>query len=266
MKKKLLMPEYKRRVFNRALLECFCRIHGQILNGSCEDDAVTDERMSTMANKLCSNFYTEELNLKNATVQATQARLAEAVHFLKECGEVCEDIADHKVEDAKEEGLVMEDDQKIELSDADKAVLDQVFENRNPTPQIDAIRDATVNALVEEEKKSKEIKDAIDIAKSQVASGENPNALEETTSRLGKVGPTSLMGAIMNNITVQAIRDINESGNLGNLSQAISDNAQSIKSRAAMMYSLYEMASAFGIHHYTNAEVKKLAFDIYHDK
>lgn len=266
MARKLMLAEYRRRVYNRALLECFCRIHGQILNGDCESDAVTDERMSTMANKLCANFYTEELNLKNATVDATQKRLSEAVHFLKECGDVCKEIADQKTEDAKEQGIQMEDDQEIELSDADREVLNQVFESRNPTPQIDAIRDATVNALMEEEKKSQEVRDAIDIAKAKVASGENPKALEEATSRIGRIGPTSLMNAIVNNITVQAIKDINESGNLGNLSAAMSANAEQIRSRAAMVYALYEACSVFGLRKYSPSEVKQLAFDIYHDR
>lgn len=264
--RKISYPEYRRRVFNYALTECFCKIHGQVLNGCCADDCATDERMTEMAKRLCANFCNEELKLGTSTVQQTKANLAEAVQFIRDCVDTCEEIADAKAEDAQKEKVEIPDDQKIELSQEDKAVIDQLFDSKNPTPQIDAIRDATVAALVAEEQKASEIKQAIDIAQSKVASGEDPNALEETTKRLNGVGPTSLMNAIMNNISAQAVKDISESGNFVSVGKAMAENADEIKSRATAVYTLYEMVSVFGVKKYSSKDVELLAKSIYFEK
>lgn len=264
--RKITYPEFRRRVFNQALLECFCKIHGQVLNGGCCDDCATDQRMADMAARLCTNFCKEELSLDNSTVDQTKAKLSEAVQFIRDCVETCENIADDKCDAAQKDKVQIEDDQKIELSQEDKAVIDQLFDSKNPTPQIDTIRDATVAALVAEEKKAAEIKQAIDIAQSKVAAGEDPATLEETVKRLNAVGPTSLMNAIMNNISAQAVKDISESGNFVSVGKAMADNADEIKSRAVAVYSLYEMASVFGMKKYTSEDVKRLALSIYYEK
>lgn len=259
-------PEYRRRVFNKALIECFCQIHGQILNGDSAEDAPTDERMNQMAKRLCSNFYKEELHLDTNTISQTKAQLAEAVQFVKDCADTAEDIADDKTEDAQEHGLTISVDQDVELSDEDKAVIEQLFDAKNPKQQVDEIRDATVAALVAEEHKADEIKQSIDIAQSKVSSGEDPNSLEETVRRLEHVGPTSLMNAIMNNISAQAVKDISESGNFVSVDKVMQDNADDIKSRAVAVYALYEMANVFGVHRYTPAEVKAISTSIYYEK
>lgn len=264
--RKITYPEYRRRVFNQALIECFCKIHGQVLNGDSCEDCVTDERMAKMAERLCANFCTEELKLGTSTVSQTKANLSEAVQFIRDCVEACENIADDKCDAAQKEKVQIEDDQKIELSQEDKGVIDQLFDSKNPTPQIDAIRDATVAALVAEEKKAAEIKQSIDIAQSKVSAGEDPAALEETVKRLNAVGPTSLMNAIMNNISAQAVKDISESGNFNSVGQVMAENADEIKSRAVAVYTLYEMASVFGIKKYTPDDVKHLALSIYYEK
>jgi len=123
-----------------------------------------------------------------------------------------------------------------------------------------------VAALVAEEQKATEIKQAIDIAQSKVSAGEDPSTLEETVKRLESVGPTSLMNAIMNNISAQAVKDINENGQFTSVSKALADNADEIKSRAVAVYSLYEMASVFGMKKYSRDDVKNLALSIYYEK
>ena len=117
-----------------------------------------------------------------------------------------------------------------------------------------------------EDKKAEEIRDAVDVAKSQVASGNDPQALEETVKRLNNQGPTSLMHAILNNVTATAIKSVNEAGGLRSVGDVMSENSDKIRARAAMIYSLFEMASCFGINHYTSADVKKIATNIYYEK
>ena len=259
-------PEYRRRVFNKALLECFCKIHGQILNGDCAVENTDNERMTEMAKRMCTTFFANELKLNTSTVSQTKDRLSEAAEFVRDCADVAEDIADKKADMAKDEKIEVTDEDDIELSPEEEGVIDQLFNSKAPTPQIDAIRDATVKALIAEDQKAAEIKQAIDIAQSKVASGAPPETLEETVKRLNKIGPTSLMNAIMNNVSVAAVRDINENGQFVSVGKALTENADEIKSRAVAIYTLYETISALGIKKYTSADVKSLALNIFYEK
>lgn len=259
MAKNITILEYRRRVFNKALMETFCRIHSSAIGADSPEDAA-------MGARLCEAFFTDELNLANSTIDMTKRRLRESVSFIKDCVETAENIACDKADCAKEEGMVIPDEQEIELSDEDKQVVDQLFDGKSPDLQIDQIRDATVKALMAEDKKAEEIRDAVDVAKSQVASGNDPQALEETVKRLNNQGPTSLMHAILNNVTATAIKSVNEAGGLRSVGDVMSENSDKIRARAAMIYSLFEMASCFGINHYTSADVKKIATNIYYEK
>lgn len=260
MSKNIGYLEYRRRVFNKVLTESLCKIHSIALGEQ-------DPKAEAMAHRLCEAFFTEELNLKNSTVEATKQRLSEAVSFVQDCVETAEDIADDKCDDAKEEKMEIPDEQEIDLSDEDEAVLEQLFDGKCPTDvQIKQIRDATVAALQAEDKKAEEIRDAIDVAKAQVSTGDNPEALEETVKRLNNIGPTSLMHAIINNVAANAIKNVNESGTMRSVGEIMHENAGEIRNRATMMYMLFEMASAFGITKYSSADVKKLASSIYHER
>lgn len=257
--------EYRRRVFNTALLECLCKVHGKALNGSaCEGEC--DSNLTAMAANFCKNFYKEELNLDTSTISQTKARLSEAVEFVQDCVDTAENIAEDKADAAKECGAQIPEDQDVELSQEDEQVIDQLFDVKNPELQIDAIRDATVAALVAENEKAQEIKNAMDIAQSQVAAGEDPKQLEETVNRLNGRGPTSLMNAIMNHMTMTAIKDINENGNFTSVGDAMRHNADIIKTRSAIIYSLYESSSILGICKYTPESIRKIAQDIYYAK
>ena len=73
------------------------------------------------------------------------------------------------------------------------------------------------------------MKAAYDLAQSQAVSENDPGALEETVGRIRNVGPTSLMNAIMNNVAVAAVKDINEAGRFTNIGSILSENAEEIR-------------------------------------
>ena len=266
MARKISYRIYKQKVFNAALLECFVKIQGQILNGDCEDMSFSDERMAGMRDRMTRNFFNEELKLEDSTINQSKARLSECVRFLREAADIAEEIAEEKAADAEDAKLDLYDDQEIELSEEDEKVLDQLFDSKGPTPQIDEIRDSIVDAMLEEERKSQEIRDATDIAKAKAADGSDPNALEETVKRLNAVGPTSLMNAIMTNVSVQAIKEVSEAGNFSTIEGVMRENADGIKDRAMIIYSLYEMSNKLGVHKYTPKDVKDLTFKIYYER
>lgn len=254
--------EYKRRVFNTALLECFSRIHREALSGS----TTLDENVSRAASDACKAFFNEELNLANSTITATKRRLSEAVQFIQDCVETSENIACDKADCAKKEGMVIPDEQEAQLSAEDKSVITQLFDGKDPKLQVDQIRDATVQALLAEDKKAEEIRDAVDVAKAQSAEEGTNEALEETVKRLDRRGPTSLMHAIMNNVSRRVVKTVNEtSGNFA-IGEIMASNSDAIKDQAIMIYQLYEMANVFAIKKYTPADVMNLARDIYNEK
>lgn len=260
---KLTYYEYRRRVFNKALLEALSNLHVEILNDErcngedCREDEETIRKFSDA-------FYQDELQLDKSTIAQTKEKLAEASEFIRDIADAAEDIAEDKAEPVKEGEVEVEDDQEIELSEEDKAVMDQIFDVKKPVEEIEAIRDATVAALIAEDKKAQEIKNALDIAQSQVASGENAEAVEETVKRINKIGPTSLMNGIMNHFSTLAVRDINEAGNFTSVSTAMKNNRDIIKTRSAIMFSLFEAANVFKIHEFSPAEVKHLTYELYY--
>lgn len=262
----MLNSEYKRRVFNECMLECMCRIHGQILNGDCADDSYDPDRLSGMANRLCRTFMTDQLHLDKNQIRQTKAELSEAVTFIQDCIALSESIAEDKAEYAKEHDVEMENDQPVELSNEDKDLITRLFDEKSPELQVEKIRNATVQALVAEDKKAQEIKDSLNIANAQVTDG-SPEALKEAVSRIEHRGPTSLMNAILNQVTTLAVSDISENAK-GDVSigKIMKENAEEIRGRATMIYTLYEMSNVFGLHRYTPNEIKREASRIYYGK
>lgn len=256
--------EFRRRTFNRAMLECF----GRIQESCCEIDPHEEPRYAEMAKKMSDAFYTDMLNLETSQIDATKKALSGACTFIKDCVCVCESIATDKMTAAQDAEMDIPDDQKIELSDEDEALIDKLFDEKSPTVQIDAIRDATVKSLVAENEKAQEIRDALEIAQSQVpGSTEGAEAMEETVSRLENRGPTSLMNAILNVMSEAAIKDVHAHSDKPLSPGAImSENADEIKNRAIMLYSLYEASSVFGIRTWTPTMVKAEAERIYFGK
>ena len=291
MSRLITYPEYKRRVFNKIICETFSRIqiaaltedtdeapdgeklvqkaiekqadHG-ILNGS--GDMKPSER-AAIENMVESYLNMPDvLNLHKATINETIERLKNADYFMFEAAQVAERIADAKAAEAKEDDIKLNDEDDVELSQEDKAVMDQLFELKGPQPQIQQIRDDTVKALIAEEQKANEIKDAIDVAKADVASGANPNALKETTDRLNRVGPTSFMNGLLNQFSSAAIKDINESGNFTSVRDAMALNRDHIKTNAVMVYSMFETANVMGIRKYSKKEIENMAKEAYYAK
>ena len=264
---KLRVLEYRRKVFNTSLLECLSRIHLECAGIDCKCEEQETKLVANKAKQMCDAFYKEQLKLDTSTIAQTKANLSEAVTFIQDCLNICETIADEKADVAEREELDIDEDEPIELSDEDEALIDQVFDEKDPDVQVDAIRDATVKALIAEDEKAKEVRDSISIAQSQVAAGEDPEALEETIQRLDRRGPTSLMNAILNYTSVSAVRFVNEhTGKAVGVGQVMSENADEIKTNASLLYMLYEMANVFGIAHWTAADIRHEAERIYHEK
>lgn len=257
--------EYRRRIFNECILECTTRIHNMIL----EDGEKQSDRYRSMSESMCRKFFTDELNLSNSVISATKHRLSESVSFIKDIIDVSEAIACDKAECAQKDGVEILNDDEVKLEPEDKELIDKLFEEKAPELQVDQIRDATVKALIAEEQKAQEVRDALSITNAQVASGADPKVMEETVNRIDKIGPTSLMNAIINNIASIAVKNVNENSGIeaiGSIGKVMEANADEIKTRAVMVYTLYEMASVFGIHKYTPAEVKQLSAEIYYRK
>ena len=257
--------EYRRRVFNTALLECFSRLH----ESCCEFDMTDchDAHMADVAKKMCNAFFTDKLNLNDCTIGMTKKNLSEATTFIKDCIDISESIACDKADCAAKEDLEMTDEQPIELSPEDQHLIDKLFDEKSPQMQVDEIRDATVKALLEEDKKAQEIRDSLSIAQSQVSAGGNPKVMEETVNRLSNRGPTSLMNAIMNAVATAAVKDVNENSDSPvSVGTVMTENAEEIKNRAMMIYMMYECANKFGIIHYDTKAVKKLSEEIYYNR
>ena len=161
----------------------------------------------------------------------------------------------------------MDDDQKIELGAEDKDLINKLFDEKTPTLQVDQIRDATVKALLAEDKKAQEIKDSLNIANAKVAAGDSPETLKETIDRLESRGPTSLMNAIINQVTTVAVKDVNESAKSPVMvGKVMKENAEEIRDKATMIYALYEMVNVLGIKKWSARDIKKMSEEIYYGK
>lgn len=263
MAKKISYLEFKQRVFNEAFLTCLSVFHKKVLTEGTETTGLDCPiHTAEMMDKMCRAFFDDMLNLPNNTIKSTMKKLDSSTTFVKDCAKLCETIADMKSAKAQDDGLEIEEDQKIEMSPEDEQLIKTVFEDKNPKLEAETVRDATVNALLAEDKKAQEIKDAINMAKKS----NDAKTIEETFSRLDR-GPTSLLNAIMNNFTQTAYREVNEnSAGVTSMSDVMRSNKDEIRDRSLMMYSLYEMANVLGIHHYTEKEIKDIAERIYYNK
>lgn len=219
----------------------------------------------TLAESMCDSYFTEELRLTESTISQTKERLRAANRYITEAVAECEEIADKHAEEARKEGKTFGDDEKIELTPEDNEVLDQLFHSKGPGPQIDQIRDATVKALISEEKKAKEVRDALDLAQSKVSTGDT-NAYNETASRISKVGPTSLMGAIMNSFGRAAVNETSNAGRFTSVGEVLAENADLIKTRSVMLYAIMETGNQLEITHMNSADVERLARNIFYQK
>lgn len=258
--RKITYSEYKRRIFNDCLLEGISTLHAAILNDA------SDANISKSADKMCKSFFNDALKLDMSTISTTKKNLAESSTYMKDLLSLCESIAECKAKDAAEENLDLMDSQKIEISPEEKELLDKLQVDKEPELQIDKVRDATVNALIAEDKKAQEIKDSITIAQNRAEEKKDATILKETVDRLNSRGPTSLMNAIMNNVSVAAVKDVSNNGNFVNVSTVMKENADLIKTRSAMIFTLYEMASVFGICKYKPADIKRISEEIYYNK
>lgn len=219
----------------------------------------------SLCESMFNSYFTEELKLNESTIDQTIARLKGSNQYVIEAAEEAKVIADQHAEDARENKEEHKDDEEISLTPEDHEVLDQLFHSKGPGPQIEQIRDATVKALLAEDKKSQEVRDALNLANSRVGAGDT-NAFKDTAARLEMVGPTSLMGAIMNNMSRAAIKSVNEAGNFTSVGDAMAENADMIKTRSVMLYAIMETGNQLEITHMSNRDVERLANNIFYQK
>lgn len=263
--------EFKRRVFNTALQECLTKFTLKCCGDGQMDQEFESNKFAEIATEMSKNFYGEMCKLNDCTIDQTKKNLSEAVTFIKDCIMISEAIAEEKAEDAEEEHLEIPEDQEIELSQEDQAVIDTLYDDKEPTVQIDAVRDATVNALMAEDRKAQEVRDAVNIANAKYKEDEEEHgkeaaeaSLKETVSRMNR--PHSLMHAIINGYSRAAINAVSENANnsIPSYGKIMKENATEIKNRAIIMYSLFESASVLGIKKFTPQEVKKIAEELYY--
>lgn len=259
--------EMEKRIFNEAFSYMMIRTHQEILSeGCCEGKGSQNGFNHAMAKNMAKAFLQSEIGIGDKTATQTRQVLNGSNTYVKDCIDICEAVAKSKSTAAAEEGIKIPDAFQPELSTEDKNLLNMVIDEKKPTIAMDAVRNATVNALLAEKNKAEEIKAAADIAQAEGAAAGDSKKLEETVSRLSAKGPTSLMNAILTRVSTDAIQKLsesNEGSSVGELMQTYSDD---IKDRAIVLYSLYEMANAFGLKKYTNADVKKLAYEIYYNQ
>lgn len=274
MIRKISYAEYERRVFNTILTECFVKIHAMVngLDENCskmecysETNGECPEHVADMAAKMARNFFKEEMCLDKCTIKQTKKNLEESTTFVKDCIALAEACAKEKAESAASENLELTDDDKgDEVGDEEKSEIQKLFDAKAPTVTADVVAKASVQALIDEKKKSEEVKDAIDLAK---AAGDT-KTIEETVNRLSRRGPTSLMNAIMTFVSECAVHDVNDNGIDKNISigNILKENAEEIRTRSAMMYTLFETMNAFGFKKYSKRDLEKASWNIYQHK
>lgn len=258
--------EFKRRVFNSALCECFAKIHAKCL-GINEDQTLfgyypdaNETYLSEMANAMAKTFIRSELNLDKATIATTKKALAESCTFVQDCVALCEAIADDKMKAAVENDVKATDDMKEpELNAEEKELIQNLFDRKDPEVEADAVRDATVKALLAEREKANKIKEATSIAQQ----AGDQNKLQETVARISSRGPTSLMHAMITAVSEAAVKDVHEKNPTAKIGTILSENADEINTRAAMMYALYEAVNAFSIKKYSKRDIEQISREIY---
>ena len=258
--------EFKRRVFNSALCECFAKIHAKCL-GINEDQTLfgyypdaNETYLSEMANTMAKTFIRSELNLDKATIATTKKALAESCTFMQDCVALCEAIADDKMKAAVENDVKATDDMKEpELNAEEKELIQNLFDRKDPEVEADAVRDATVKALLAEREKANKIKEATSIAQQ----AGDQNKLQETVARISSRGPTSLMHAMITAVSEAAVKDVHEKNPTAKIGTILSENADEINTRAAMMYALYEAVNAFSIKKYSKRDIEQISREIY---
>lgn len=259
--------EFKRRVFNSALCECFANIHAKCL-GIHENAALfgyypdaNEEYLAEMASSMAKAFCREELNLDKSTISETKSAIAAGGNtFMEECVALCEGIADEKMVAAVENKVTATDDMKEpELNPEEKELIKNLFDRKDPEVEADAVRDATVKALLAEREKANKIKEATSIAQQ----AGDANKLEEAVNRIASRGATSLMHALITSISESAIRDVHAKNPQAKIGTILSENADEINTRAAIIYSLYEAFNAFGIKKYSKRDIEALSRKIY---
>ncbi len=248
--------EYKRKYFMDVLCESFAEIHHR-----CIESAPVDEKYET-CKAGARHFFKEQMGIENMSIETFKRAVSPtATYFANTIIEAAEEMAEDKAKEVVlNKDLPIDPDPK--MSEEDKAVMDVIFTSKCPEDEITAIKSATANALYAENKKAEEIKEALTI----VSADADNKTLQESINKISNIGPTSLMNAIMANVTENMLKAaINENASL-TPGELVKMHANDIKEDSMVMYALFECINGFGFKTYDSKQVERLAMDIYLDK
>lgn len=267
MSKKISYAEFKRRMFNKTLIECFNGIH-TIINNESDDGSMNYS--PNEKNFISETFFRDMLSLDTNQISQTKNALGYETGcnaFIHDCIEISEAIAENKTEELANASVPATDDNEMtEFSDEDNSLLKKLFDTKMPVAEINAVRDAASDALLQEKKRAEELKDVVDMSKMMPAGTDNEQKkIEEAVNKLTKNVPQSLFHAIItrvssDGVTAQSnsIEGMNES-----VSSFLKNKSEDIIKHSLNVFTLYEMAHCFGIHEYSESEVKKISNDIF---
>lgn len=254
MEKRITINEYRRRVYNMALSEGFALLYAKVLG-----EKVINETEGAKLIKFADHakeVFAETMNLSESTMEQSVRRIDESGStFARTLSYLAEAIANDRKDAAKEdEDLIKEVPDT--LTEYEQEVVEKVFEERLSEDNLEEVRTAITNAIVDERNKSEEVKLAIELDKEKSEDG----TLSEATVRMTKKLPTSLLEAIYKFNMHQAYQ---RAGEAGNVNEAIEKNKEAIVEGSHNIYAIYETMSKFGFKQYSPKEMEKLIFE-YH--
>lgn len=268
MSKKISYNEFKRRMFNKTLIECLNGIH-TIINAESDNGAMN--YTPNEKNMISETFFSDMLSLDTNQIRETKKLLGydmnECNSFIHDCIEISEAIAENKTDELANAGVTPSDDNEMtEFSDEDNATLKKLFDSKMPVAEINAVRDAASDALLQEKKRAAELKDVIDMSKVVPAGNEaEQKKIEENVNKLTKNSPQSLFHAIINRVSSDGVSAQSNSieGMNESVSSFLKNKSDEIIKHSLNVFTLYEMAHCFGIHEYNESEIKKISYDIF---
>ncbi len=267
MIKKISYTEFKRRMFNKTLIECLNGIHTIINN---ESNGGEMKYSPNEKNFISETFFRDILSLDTNQIRQTKQILGYETgcnSFIHDCIEISEAIAENKTDElANAEVLATDDDEMTEFSDEDNSILKKLFDSKMPVAEINAVRDAASDALFQEKKRAEELKNAIDMSKLMPAGTENEQKkIEEAVTKLTKNTPHSLFHAIITRVSADGVTAQSNSieGMNESVSSFLKNKSDEIIKHSLNVFTLYEMAHCFGLHEYNESEVKKISYDIF---
>lgn len=247
---KIDVIDYKRKMFNLALTECFSILYEKVIGDRVHNmnEAVKLQSLSDHAKEI----FISEMGLAKSTIGQTKNRINESgAHFTKILVAVAESVAEDKTNAVKENKGAL-DSLPTDLNDVDKEVIEKVFEERLDEENIDQVRDSITKAMLFEKRKAEDINNAINLDKHNSKDG----SLSESVVSLIKRPPNTLLEAIYKKSMSDAIVEAVEKG--FDTSKVITDNKEIIQEGSLAIYAIYETINMYGFKKFTPKETDAL--------